>query len=112
LRATWWRATRTGFGDIFVHDRSASPQDQIRTLAAIVQRLVDKGILNEGQGRALEAKLNAAARSLKNGNTTAACGQLAAFIHQVRALGLPQKDKDAQALLAGAISLRKQLGCH
>ena len=50
-----------------------------------VENLIDRGVLNQGQGNALIAKLKTAEKMLNKGNTTAACNQLQAFINQVQA---------------------------
>jgi hypothetical protein len=78
-----------------------TPQDATQDLITQVQALVDAGVLNQGQGNALEAKLEAAIMSLDKGNDNAKLGaaimsldkgndneainQLNAFINQVNA---------------------------
>ena len=51
-----------------------------------VEELLETEVLNEGQATALLATLEAAAKQLVNGNSTAAANLLQAFINQVQAL--------------------------
>jgi polar amino acid transport system substrate-binding protein len=48
-------------------------------------RLVENGVLNDGQGNALGVKLEGALRKLAEGETEPAMNKLGAFIHQVEA---------------------------
>ena len=50
-----------------------------------VNELVNTGVLNQGQGNALMAKLDAATKQLEKGNTNPAINELQAFINQVDA---------------------------
>ncbi|MFQ6109959.1 MAG: hypothetical protein ACE5L7_10460, partial [Candidatus Aminicenantales bacterium] len=58
---------------------------QINILMVKVESLVNTGVLNQGQGNALIAKLEGALQKLNKGNTKATCNQLQAFINQVNA---------------------------
>ena len=51
----------------------------------LLQDLVESGVLNQGQGIALIAKLDAALAQLDKGNEIAAMNQLQAFTNQVNA---------------------------
>jgi hypothetical protein len=61
------------------------PQEAIHDIVAEVEALVEGGTLGSGQGNALMAKLDAAARSIDKGNVTPAINQLEAFINQMDA---------------------------
>ena len=61
-----------------------------------VHGLVGDGILNAGQGNSLNVKLSAALRSLERGNTTAATGQLQAFLNELGALVRSGRATDGQ----------------
>jgi hypothetical protein len=50
-----------------------------------VQALVATGVLNQGQGNGLIAKLEAALQQLDHGNTQTAVNQLQAFVNQMNA---------------------------
>ena len=54
----------------------------------VLARLVLPGLVTNGQGNALQAKLQAALQQIDRGNATAAINQLAAFVNQLEALGL------------------------
>jgi len=56
---------------------------EINELIDDVQKLVDDGVLNGGQGNALTSKLENVLAKLDKGNTNAAANQLGAFINQV-----------------------------
>ena len=80
-------------GAFFVPGRTASvflsprPLDaQIGLLVGDVDALVAAGVLNRGQGNALQAKLDAALRALARGDVQEARGDLNDFISQVKAL--------------------------
>jgi len=53
---------------------------------AAIDGLVAAGRLNAGQGNSLAVKLDAAEKSLAKGNTSAARGQLGAFLNEVEAM--------------------------
>jgi len=63
-----------------------SPQDATGDLIQRIPDLVNRGVLNGGQGNALIAKLEAAIQQLDRGNITTAINQLEAFVNQVSAL--------------------------
>jgi pullulanase-type alpha-1,6-glucosidase len=57
--------------------------EQLTLLAGSVDQLVAEGVLNGGQGNALNAKLSAAIQKLQQGQTGPAANQVQAFINQV-----------------------------
>lgn len=57
--------------------------DQVGDLAEEIQKLVDAGILNNGQANALLSKLASASASFDKGNLVAAQNTIRAFINQV-----------------------------
>lgn len=68
--------------------------------------------LGQGTERSLVAKLDAALRALEGERTDAACNTLQAFVNEVQALGARQiPSAAADALVAEAESIRRQLGC-
>lgn len=62
-----------------------------------VLRLVGDGVLSAGQGNSLTVKLDAALRSLERGSTSAAIGQLGAFLNELKALVQSGRLTEAQA---------------
>jgi hypothetical protein len=64
---------------------SPAPQQEIQIIITNVQGLVTSGVLIQGQGNSLIAKLNAATKNLNNGNTNVAINELHAFINEVQA---------------------------
>jgi alpha-tubulin suppressor-like RCC1 family protein len=72
-----------------------------------IQPLIDSGALNEGQGNALIAKLDAALEKLGQGNTNAAINLLQAFINQVNGLVAGQKlsSTEGQPLIDSALQV-------
>lgn len=88
-------------------------QQAVQLLTDEIADLVASGVLNQGQGNSLTAKLQAAINSLNNGNTTAACNQLQAFINQVNALisrGVLSL-AEGQPLVNVADDIANELGC-
>jgi len=73
---------RNGFVDPRVTPQT--PQQQIQQITTKVQGLVTSGVLNQGQGNSLIAKLDAATKNLNKGNTNAAINELRAFINEVQ----------------------------
>src|SRR2546426_901109 len=66
-----------------------------------VTRLVTNGVLNDGQGNALNVKLEGALRKLADGETEPAMNKLGAFINQVeafRAAGILSETQSASLL--------------
>lgn len=63
-----------------------TPQQATQDLTIVVDNLVSAGVLNQGQGGSLTAKLNAAINQLNKGNVNSASNQLQAFINHVDAL--------------------------
>ena len=69
--------------------------------------------LPHGTERSLLAKLAAAQQSLDSVHIGAACGQLGAFSHEVRAQGGKKLDgAQAENLIAKATEIRASLGCR
>lgn len=62
------------------------PAVGIARAQAMVEALVDGGAIRAGEANSLRAKLDAAARSLERGNTTAVEGQLNAFLNEIDAM--------------------------
>ena len=62
-----------------------TPGEATEDLIGDVADLVTASVLNNGQGNALSAKLDAALQQLENGNTAAAINELQAFINQMNA---------------------------
>lgn len=62
------------------------PEEEIAAIKSDVNNLVSKGALNQGQGNALRTKLDAANKTLNEGNKTATINLLQAFINQVEGL--------------------------
>ncbi len=62
-----------------------TPKEATGSLIDQVQALIDAGILNQGQGNGLIAKLQMAIQQLDKGNTNTAINQLQAFINEVNA---------------------------
>ncbi len=93
---------------------SADPSQLLAGLVTSVQELVSTGLLDFGNGNALNAKLNAAMASVNKGNSKAACNQLRAFINQVQALLKSGKlsAASAQSLLAAVAQAQGLLGCE
>lgn len=86
----------------------------IESLIGRVEDLVNAGILNQGQGNALIAKLEAAAQQLDKGNVNTAINQLQAFINQVNALinsGILSPE-DGQPLIDTANGIINQLSSN
>jgi hypothetical protein len=90
-----------------------TPQGATQQLSNTVNSLVAQGVLSQGNGNALTAKLQAAISSLNNGNASAACNQLQAFINQVQAFINSGKLTPAQgqALIDSANAIKSVLGC-
>jgi hypothetical protein len=85
-----------------------TPSSEIQEVVACLQSLG----LGQGITNSFVVKLNAALNSLLRGNTTAACGQLAAFANEVQAqAGKALTQAQADQLLGAAAAIRSQLGC-
>jgi len=84
--------------------------ERIRLLETDVDALVSGGAVNASQGRALDAKLEAARGQIARGRNAAAINQLQAFVNQTRALasGGILAPEDAAALGAEAQSIIAQ----
>ncbi|HEX5726404.1 MAG TPA: DNA/RNA non-specific endonuclease [Longimicrobiaceae bacterium] len=87
-------------------------QQGVANLAAMVEALVDAGVLNHGNGNALDAKLDAADKSLDKGHDATAANQLGAFVNQVEAFVSTGKLTAAQgqALIAEANRIIASIG--
>jgi hypothetical protein len=79
------RATTAIQGTAFITVVVTSVKDQIENLIARIEDLVAAGLLNQGNGNALTAKLGNALKSLEKGNERAAINKINAFINQVQA---------------------------
>jgi hypothetical protein len=67
---------------------------------------------NLGSGNSLSAKLQKVLASLANGDTSSACSQLSAFVHEVQAQSGKKLTADqAVTLIAGAAQIETVLGC-
>jgi hypothetical protein len=88
-----------------------TPQQQAMLIIGQVDVLVSRAVLNQGQGNALTAKLNAAIQQINKGNLNAAMNQLSAFTNQVEGLVRAGKisSADGGALTASANELIAQL---
>jgi hypothetical protein len=63
----------------------ANPEGGIEDLIEEIERLIDDGLLNGGQGNALIAKLEAALEKLLDGKPETAVNQVGAFRNPVEA---------------------------
>jgi probable HAF family extracellular repeat protein len=72
VRAVLWTEVKT-------------PEEQVQTIATDLNTLVQEGAISPGDGTALTATLTAATQKLAQGNTTAACNTLHAFVNQTNA---------------------------
>lgn len=117
-RLGFWHAKAAGtawFDDLRLTRLSQgpipTPAQQIDSLRARVDGLMAAGRLDQAEGRALTAKLDAAARALARGQEDTAANVLGAFVQQVEALvrtgRLPATD--GQALMEAARLLIAQL---
>jgi hypothetical protein len=96
-----------GYSDYTAAVTVLTPQQGIAGLIERIRDLVDRGVLNGGQGNALIAKLEAALRQLDRGKPQTAINQLEAFINQVNALigGGVLPAEEGQPLLAAATAI-------
>ncbi len=92
------------FVNAAIHVSAPSVEDQIDLLTEQVNALVGSGVLNQGNGNALIAKLDNALSSFNNSNNTAGVNQMEAFIHQVNALVNSRRltDDQAESLISAA----------
>jgi hypothetical protein len=90
-----------------------TPEVVLGLLEDAVDDLEDAGSLSPDQAAGLRAKLAAARARVASGNTTAACNQLNAFIHQVEALVRSGSlaPEEGAGLIEGANRLRARIGC-
>lgn len=63
-----------------------SPVQGLGVAGATVSALVSNGTINSGNGRSLQAKLDAASASIDRGNGEAATGQLGALLNELQAM--------------------------
>jgi len=89
-----------------------TPEERITALIGRVAALVDAHVLGVGEGTALNAKLQAAQRSLQHGARDVAVNQLHAFINQVNALQRSERltSDQADALRDAALAAVATLG--
>lgn len=80
-----WGTYTAGHWDIALarYEGVSSKSDILEGLVFTIQDLAAAGLLNHGQATALEASLQAAVLQVGRGNTTAAVGQLEAFLGKV-----------------------------
>ena len=76
-------AYRSSDHDPVIIGLELTTEAEIRELIDDVQKLVDDGVLNGGQGNALLTKLEHALEKLEAGKTGVAANQLGAFINQI-----------------------------
>ena len=62
-----------------------TPKAQLDAITHEVERLVNKGDLDRGQGYELNTKIEAVQKMLNEADRTAACNLLQAFVNQVQA---------------------------
>jgi hypothetical protein len=99
-------------GNTSEFSRAVAVHSTPQFLTTGVTNLVSSGVLTQGQGTGLTAKVMAAERQISRGNNTAAINQLQAFIHMINSLvaeGIFSL-KDADSLLSAASLLINQLG--
>lgn len=89
-----------------------TPQQAIEHITATVRGLVGSDVLTSSIAGALTPKLGAAAQAIARGNTTAAKGQIGAFVNQVKALVKSGRlsSSEGQALIAAANAVIAALG--
>ncbi len=87
------------------------PDEAIQNLTNVLADLVASGVLSQGHGQALTAKLDAALKKLDSGNTKAASNLLQAFINQTGALinSGTLSPADGQPLIDAATAIIDQL---
>lgn len=109
-RAVGQNSTGTQRGSILSFATLTS-QQQATLIIGQVDVLVSRAVLNQGQGNALTAKLNAAIQQINKGNLNAAMNQLSAFTNQVGGLVRAGKisSADGGALIASANAVIAQL---
>jgi hypothetical protein len=92
---------------------SGTPEGQIAALIAQIEALVAGGDLAQNKANPLLTKLNQVLDKLEREQTSAACGQLGAFINQVNAYigNGTLTAADGQALIDATNALRADLGC-
>jgi probable HAF family extracellular repeat protein len=85
-----------------------APEQQVTAIIEQVNDLVAAGSLNQGQGTALQSKLDSVLRHLNMENDAAACSLLVAFSNHVQALG-SLTGEEKQSLIDAANVARSQL---
>jgi hypothetical protein len=90
-----------------------TPQDAIEFLMDAVEVLVEGGRLTRGQANGLMSKLDTALARVNDGNATAACNLLGAFINQVNDFINPDilSLKEGQNLIYLAGVVQGLIGC-
>jgi hypothetical protein len=96
-----------------VGDGAWQPTGSVDLLHGAVEDLLAGGILTPDQSSGLMDKLDAAIQSIGASKTRAACGQLGAFVNQVRALirNGTLSEEVGGALIDAAEAQRAQFGC-
>ncbi|MBE9537070.1 MAG: hypothetical protein IMF07_07795 [Proteobacteria bacterium] len=84
-----------------------TPEEEVTQITDEIENIVSAGNLNQGEGSALNSKLDAATQQFNEGNTTAGCNGLQAFINQVNAKIKSNKlsQEEGQALIDAASSV-------
>ena len=112
-----------GYGDIDTGDAHAviwtragsppTPEEQITSLEASVQDLVEGGSLKPGQANGLASPLQNALRSLARGQLASACAQLGDFQAEVtrKVADGALTPAEGAALIDSAARIRTALGC-
>ena len=103
--------TSLGGQDAFLVKLALPPLQKIRLVTDEIDRLVDDGTLNRGQGNSLTVKLEAAAKQLDKGNPTPAANMLHAFVNEVAAYRASGKipESEASLLIAWADNIIDQI---
>jgi hypothetical protein len=85
----------------------------LESLTEETDALVAAGTLTADQGDGLLGKLGEVTKSLDSGATRAACGQLQAYIKQVKGFIKAGKlsPQEGQNLIVAAESIRARIGC-
>ncbi len=90
-----------------------TPAGAMQQVISGVDTLVAQGVLNQGQGQALDNKLQAALQSLNQGDIKLTCNDLAVFINQVN--GFVRAGKltaaEGQRMIDSAVNIMRLIGC-
>jgi len=94
-------------------NRVPTPQDQVQSIIAQINALVSGGALAPNKANPLLTKLDQVVKKLDAAQTSAACGQLGAFINQLNAdIGNGTlTHAQGQPLIDAANAIRASIGC-